>query len=1038
MPVEFVHLGGRSDYSTELSIASPEQLVRAAAGNGQKALALADMETLAGAVEFEAAARRLGIRPLFGLEVTISGNERPQKLRLLARNRAGWSHLVTLSSHCALGQKKQPIDDATFFQARDGLFVLVNTDSAVARSALSGDFEQAESEMNSLMQSFGRRNIAVVLEPPIDEDARRRCVLLRKVARHFGIRAVAVPQIHCSRAEDDLAWCLQSGLHNSESPRTFGDLARDHSFRSHVLSGEEISDLYADFPEAVASTVEIAELCQVRLPRPQKIFPRHEFTRGVDADSFVWNKCFERAAERYGEGGIVRWQERLNREFEELSRLGLADALVTLALLDEALEEKEIPRGPGAGFLTNSLVASLLGLTRIDPMRFDLPFLPPAESAEASPVLELAIPSSRSRDAEKALEELFEKGLCRGGKWQRRSAGAATEIVADRLGLDIQRIRRITGTAAWQRAREEETLGPAGHDPDHTLSLSDVRSIAWLVRRFEGRVRSPRPVDGEFLLVAPDGEAPLPRLRTNDDEICCQWESDACTGLGFARFRFVSRPLLDLMTEAAGWIREQGSRHYDPTLIGGEDKGAAETVSSGFTQGILRLEPPSLRRALRQAAPGTLASLSRICAEQDGRSITGFETTLLAWTCAGMKSAEPAAFLAAALSEFANEPGLVAALLADARRLSLEILPIDLNSSAERWAPDRSGGGPGLRPGLILIKGLTRTAIREIVAVRREMTYSNLADLLRRTHPQLVKLNHVELLIRAGALDSLGFSRQDLLLQLEELAPLLRPTGRRKAADDPLEFFGQDGSWWLNNQISEDVFEPSGDGDSLEWIVEQELKVMGHVISLNPFYFEDEWLSDARIVSASRVSRKTVDGETAIVGFIGSMEEIDDGGAPKILIEMEGCLIEAKPVHASFLERRFKTGQAILAAGRLEREGEIRLLHADILESPEEAARRALRAESVEIDVPRLDTDELKTLYALLKRYPGSTPVRVTGVPEDPKRIYGKLRSRRVNLCPGLELGLNRIAGTRCWRAYVSAGRTSSTVKKSKIHQSLV
>ena len=157
-----------------------------------------------------------------------------------------------------------------------------------------------------------------------------------------------------------------------------------------------------------------------------------------------------------------------------------------------------------------------------------------------------------------------------------------------------------------------------------------------------------------------------------------------------------------------------------------------------------------------------------------------------------------------------------------------------------------------------------------------------------------------------------------------------------------------------------------------------------------------------------------------------------------ILAELEGCLVEAKPVHAAFLERRFKTGQPVLAAGRIEREGEVRVLHADILESPEEAARRALRSESVEIDVHRLDTAELKALYALLKHYSGSTPVKLTGVPDESKRIHNKLQSRRVNLCPGLELGLNRIAGTRSWRAYVAAGRASSGVPKRKVHQSLV
>ncbi len=1038
MPVEFVHLGGRSDYSVGQSLASPDQLVRAAASWGQRTMALADAGTLAGAVEFAASARRLGVRPVFGIELQVRCGGECGGMRLLAENRAGWCQLVALSSRSTAGQDRLVVDADDLLHGREGLIALASPDSAVSRAALAGDFERAEHAMTRLIEAFGKRRVALVLVPPVDEDARRRCNLLRKVARYFGLRTVAVPEIRCARPEDDLAWCLLDGLHDAERPTRFGDLARERTLRCHPMPGDEVAELYADFPEALAATVEIAAMCQVELPHPPRRFPRHEFMRGVDADSFVWNKCFERAAERYGEGGTVRWHERLNREFEELSRLGLADALVTLALLDEALDQQEVPRGPGAGFLTNSLVASLLGLTRIDPLRFDLPFLPPADSAERTPVLELAIPSSHQKSAERVLEELFQKSLCRAGKWQRRSAGAAAEVVADLLHLDVRKIRRVTNSAAWHRAREEDTLGPAGQDPDHDLALSDVRSVAWLARRYEGRVRTMRATAGEFLLVAAEREAPLPRLTTSEEELCSQWESEAATGLGFARIRFVSRPLLDLMTEAAGWIREQGSRHYDPTLIGAEDRGAAQTVGSGMTQGIASLEPPQLRRALRRSAPRTLAELSRICAEHSGRTDARFESTLLAWTCAAMKASEPAAFLAAALSEFSADPGMVAALLADARRSKIDILAIDLNCSAERWAPDRSGGGPGLRPGLILIGGMTRAAIRELLTVRREMTYSSLADLLRRTHPRLLKASHAELLIRAGALDSFQFSRQDLLAQLEELTPLLRPSGRKAAADDPLEFLGQDGTWWLNNQVSLEVFESSEEEDSLEWIAEQERKTMRHTISLDPLYFEEEWLEDAHVVPASRIAPK-MEGEICIVGFIGSLEEIDEGGAPMVLAEVEGCLVEAKPVQAAFLERRLKTGQPVLAAGRLEREGDVRVLRAEILESPEEAARRALKAECVEIDIPRLDNDELKALHALLKRYSGSTPVRLTGVPVESKRIHNKLQSRRVILCPGLELGLNRIAGTKCWRAYVASGRaTPSGASNPGIHRSLV
>lgn len=1028
MPANFVHLGARSDHSANLSLSRPEHLAREAALHGQAAMALVDRMSLAGAVSFAEAARHLGVRALHGIEAVVSGigGEGHYSVRLIAENAGGWRRLVALLAAARVECPDGDWDSAripwTAIQsAADGLVILVGRGCEVAEAAAAKDLDRAERVMDAILRSFPAGRTFVALEPPIDEAANARVQMLVRIARHYDLGTVAMAEIHCTRPEDDLVWRLVSK--DVAAPKTLGDLARPREQRAHVLSTAEALEIWRDHPMAVSRTAELAERCAFELPRPGRRYPAGEFRRGVDADSFVWNKCFERATERYGEATADRWRERLNREFRELADSGMAEGLICLAMLDDALESAGILRGPGAGWLTNSQVASLLGLTRLDPLRFDLHFAIPDDAATQPPAMEFAIPTPQAPRASEALRGLFPGALCQATRWQRRTGQAALDAVAELLGIDGRRVRKLAAGGEWERARSEETLAPAGQDPLPTLPVDDPRALAWMARRLEGRVRGLRVLTDEFILTPDSAIAPLPVQAVHGGEPACQWDAASVEALGFARIRFRHQPLLDLMDEAASWVREQGFRDYDPMTTGAEDGGAAAVLCEGRTQGIPPLESARVRRELRRRQPKTLMDLRAILQDVAGRA-PEFEEVLLAWACAAIKAAEPVAFLAAALSEFGADAGETAALLAEARAAGIEIKPLDVNCSAERWAPDGTQRRPALRPGFCLVGDLPRSAVREILTVRREMAFGSLADLLRRTHPRLVRREHVELLVRAGALDCFEASRRDLLAQLESLAPLLRPSGRPAgAAGDPLEFFGQSGEWWLAHNEPGAAPVAAGQEDPLEWIAEQERETLGHVLSIEPWYFEMDFFKDAGVIDAAALARRGRPGDATIAGFLNHIEEDAIPGSGILLADLGGCVVEAKPMQEAFLRRRRAAGLPVVVAGRLDREGTQWILKADLVEAPEDVSRRAVRAECLEVDVARMDAKALKELLALAKERSGATRVRLTGVPPAGGRIYARIESRRITLCPAIELGLNHLAGTHGWRAFVAAER---------------
>src|SRR5690606_6505845 len=155
--------------------------------------------------------------------------------------------------------------------------------------------------------------------------------------------------------------------------------------------------------------------------------------------------------------------------------------------LHEELENEDVQCGPGAGLLTNSLIASLLGLTRFDPLRFDLSFeLPPGMARGPFPLLEVAIPDRQEPGAVAALRRLFENQVAAVGEWKTWKTTAALERIATLLGRDGRWAHQALRDADFQRARESASSRPAGWIPDAKLPLDDWNVVAWLAGKLEG------------------------------------------------------------------------------------------------------------------------------------------------------------------------------------------------------------------------------------------------------------------------------------------------------------------------------------------------------------------------------------------------------------------------------------------------------------------------------------------------------------------------------------------------------------------------
>lgn len=1018
--VPFVHLGARSEASSRESIARVEELCWEAARDEQGYLTLTDVCTLGRAPAFAAAAGRAGLKPVFGAELNVLPFGETQfrgtlfRVRVLVENVAGWRRLLSLVNHAR--QQEGPGRAPFTTMARLGedprglLFFLAGERGELTALLRAGDVERVEASLAPTLEMLTPERVFFELPdmrlPGADDLARR----VDQLARVAGVPLVAVPTIHCAHPNDEAVHRFLYGERNGGAPKRLAELVPPTGERTSLLSRAQVAFRYAAYPMAMAATLEIAQHCSAFvLPLQEKRFPIHDFCRGVDADSFVWNTAFAKATERYGDLP-TRYKERLDREFKEIADAGLINAMVSLVRLREELEGAGVQRGPGAGLFTHSLVASLLGLTRLDPLRFDLQFdLPPGLTRGSFPLMEVSVPANQEADALTALRRLFTGQVVAVGTWQTWKPGTVMEALAERLGRDRKWGAHMARQNAFQKARTTAQQQPITWMPDPTASLESPEILGWMAHRMEGRAQVLRPAPGLYTFAVDPIEQCVPtrlaRTAPGEEAIpLCEWSEEELGRLRHGRIRFNHPPLLDLIGEATAMAREQGELLYSPDSTASDDAATYRLLREGLTIGIEPLEAPTLRQALRLGQPQDLHGMIRLLlGDKAPRSAPDLASILLAHLCAAIKAHKPQAFFAAALSQAQGDTRRTAALLEEVHRRKIRIAPLDVNYCQWRWGVERDA----LRPGLMVVRSMTAAAGSEVLDKRRELHFVDLAEFIQRTDRSRLKPAQIRSLVRAGALDDLGESREKLLADFQILFP---STLAKKGSmvEDELSFFDRNADWWLRQHGSDAEATPA------ENAAEGEREAVGVPLQDALTLAQREYLRAASVKPLERLVAKDSGRLASIAGVLGLVES-EGAGNSVVMADIGGCLVRAKGEPAERLEAETLAGKQVIATGILSREGTQWRLELESVAPLEEAIARSAESAELTLDFSRVAEANQKAVLEVLRQFPGRTPVTMRWLPADAPWVLRRIAGRRVLVSPRLEVALNRLMGEEHW-----------------------
>src|SRR5881398_1437691 len=381
----FVHLHLHTEYSLLDGAVRMRELMNEAVKMKMPAVAITDHGNLFGAIDFYQCARAAGIKPIIGCEAYITTGpykEKPSRestyhFTLLAENETGYHNLVKLISAAHLdGFYYRPrIDKGLLAAHADGLIGLSGCLASEINSALQSDnVEKAQNLTAEYRDIFGPRNFFIELHDHGMAVQKQCNAHLPKFAREFGLGLVAANDVHFLRRSDhrahDVLLCINTAAKIEDQQRM------RYEPELYFKSPGEMREIFRDFPEAIANTLEIADRCNLEIEFGKSKYPEYPVPAGKTREGYLRDLCAKGLLQRYGDRAKSdrQLQQRLDYELGVLEKTGFISYILIVWDFIHFAKERSIPVGPGRGSAAGSMVTYVLGITDIDPLQYGLLF----------------------------------------------------------------------------------------------------------------------------------------------------------------------------------------------------------------------------------------------------------------------------------------------------------------------------------------------------------------------------------------------------------------------------------------------------------------------------------------------------------------------------------------------------------------------------------------------------------------------------------------------------------------------------------------
>ena len=624
---DFIHLHNHTDYSLLDAAQSVDMMLNRIDDIKMNSIAVTEHGNLFSLIPFYKAARKAGVKPILGCEVYVSAGKHNQKTYNHGNNKWGYYHLVLLAQN-NIGYKnlmklttigylegfyyKPRIDKDLLKKYNEGL---IATSACLAGEVTSfaakGDYESAKKAALEHKEIFDNRFYLELQNHGIKEEETARNILI-KLSKELDIPLVATNDNHYSRKEHsnahDILFCCGMGKFKTDKDRH-----RYEHEQFYIKSTDEMYSLFKDSPSAIENTVKIAEQCNVEIPIGDIHLP--SFPIPIEAKSseeYLRDLCIKGLKSRYKEKSNSL-MNRLDYELGVIKKMGFAGYfLITQDFVKYAKNEK-IPVGPGRGSAVGSLVSYCLGITNIDPMKYNLIFerflnphrvtMPDIDIDFCIEGRDKVIQYIKKRYGEKSVAQIITFGTM-GAKSSIRDVGRV-------LGMEYGEVDRV---AKMIPNEPKMTLEKAMKmNPEFKKIISKSDSHKELVENsmiLEGMHRHASTHAAGVVVTPGDLTDYVPLYKSpSSDDIATQYDMVSLEDLGLLKMDFLGLRNLTVINNTIKAIKKNYNIDINIDKISLNDLKVYELFSRGDTTGIFQFESNGMREYLKQLKPKCLEDL---------------------------------------------------------------------------------------------------------------------------------------------------------------------------------------------------------------------------------------------------------------------------------------------------------------------------------------------------------------------------------------------------------------------------------------------
>ena len=622
--MEFAHLHVHTEYSLLDGSNKINEYVARVKELGMNSAAITDHGVMFGCIDFYKAAKAAGIKPILGCEVYVApgsrfdreaghSEDRYYHLVLLAENNQGYQNLMKIVSKAFIDgfYYKPRVDIELLEEYHEGIIALsACLAGEVAKNLTRGLYEEAKKAALRYQDIFGKGNFFLEMQDhgiPQQQTVNQQ---LLRMHQETGIDLVVTNDVHYTYDTDveahDILLCVQTGKRLQDEDRM-----RYEGGQYYVKSPEEMAKLFPYIPEALENTQKIADRCQVEIEFGVTKLPKFDVPEPYTSWEYLNKLCFEGLEERY-DGDLEPLKERLNYELGVIQKMGYVDYFLIVWDFIKFARDHDIMVGPGRGSAAGSLVSYTLGITKLDPIKYDLLFERFLNPERVSmPDIDVDFCFERRQEVIDYVVQKYGKDRVvqivtfgtMAARGVIRDVGRVMDLPynqCDSIAKMIPKELNITIDLALKMNPELKEL----YDTDDT-----VRKLIDMSRRLEGLPRHTSMHAAGVVISQKSVDEYVPLSRASDGSLVTQFTMTTLEELGLLKMDFLGLRTLTVIQNAVKLAEKNKGIRLDIDHIDYDDKKVFAMLGAGKTDGVFQVESSGMTNFMKELKPQNLEDI---------------------------------------------------------------------------------------------------------------------------------------------------------------------------------------------------------------------------------------------------------------------------------------------------------------------------------------------------------------------------------------------------------------------------------------------